>query len=137
MARKRKQSLTAWEKRNATAKARGYRNYYDYRMHDYGRRPPGQPPDQGTLAKRRRGVRGKAALRRQLKRPAQIALIVEVPEDHDAQTKQWTKMRFIITRTDGGIDEYVVPLDDEYDLDYWHDEFEDAEIDFYVYAKAE
>lgn len=126
---------SAWDKRNAAARAKGYRNYYDYRLHDYGKIPPAAPKETGTVAKRRRGTRGAAALRRQLGKPQQIALIVEVPEAHD-QEGHWTRMRFIITRTDGRIDEYVVPLDDEHDLDWWHDEFADAEIDFFEYASS-
>lgn len=126
----------AWEKRNAKARAAGYRNYYDYRLHDYGRLPPVLPLESGTVAKRRRGTRGKAALKRQLAKPTQVGLIVEVPEAHDAEG-QWTKMRFIVMRTDGKIDEYVVPLDDEEeDLDWWHDVFADAEIDFFEYEPA-
>lgn len=117
---------SSWEKRNAKARKLGYKNYYDYRKHGYGAQPPEEKPA-------RRAPRGKAAFKRQIRKPDQVALIVEVPEAHKPDGS-WTKMRFIVTRRDGKIDEYVVPLDDVEDLDWWHEEFEDMEIDFLEYA---
>lgn len=76
------------------------------------------------------------SFQRELRKPERIAVIVEVPEDHDP-SGTWTKMRFIVTRRDGRILEYVVPLDDEHDLDWWHAEFEHLEVDFYEYASTE
>lgn len=120
-----KRKPSAWEKRNAKARKLGYRNYYDYRKHGYGKQPPGELPQ-------RKAPKGRAAFRRQLAKRDQIALIVEVPEAHRPDGS-WTKMRFIVTKRDGRIDEYVVPLDDEHDLDWWHDEFDDLEVDFLAY----
>lgn len=115
-----------WERRNAKARELGYRNYYDYRKHGYGAQPPEEKPT-------RRAPYGKAAFKRLLRKPDQLALITEVPKAHRPDGS-WTKMRFITMRTDGRIDEYVVPLDDVEDLDWWHEEFDDLEIDFIAYA---
>jgi hypothetical protein len=117
---------SAWDKRNAKARKLGYKNYYDYRKHGYGKDPPAEQPT-------RRSPRGKAAFKRQLRKPDQVALIVEVPEAHTPDGT-WTKMRFIVTRRDGQIDEYVVPLDDEEDLDWWHAGFQDLDIEYFEYA---
>src|SRR5215472_2202390 len=32
--------MATWEERNEQAREAGYRNYYDYRIHDYGNLPP-------------------------------------------------------------------------------------------------
>lgn len=120
------------------ARKKGYRNYYDYRVHQYGKRPPDEPVERGGGAPEK-GRRGKAALKRALKKDHdKIALIVEVP----VQTKhgQWSRVNYIATYTDGRIVEYTVPVrftDDEPDLDAWldawHDEFEDYDIDYVPY----
>lgn len=46
------------ERRNARAQALGYRNYYDYRVHDNGRISPDQPALTGADLARARGHRG-------------------------------------------------------------------------------
>jgi hypothetical protein len=58
----------AWQRRNERARALGYRNYYDYRMHGYGATAPGVPPARGTEGEILRGHRGPAALRRFMQR---------------------------------------------------------------------
>lgn len=52
---------SAYDARNARARALGYRNYYDYRLHANGRIPPG-PIEELTPEERskRRGHRGRA-----------------------------------------------------------------------------
>lgn len=62
MARPRKQrvvnvSVSRQELRDRSAQARGYRNYYDYRAHDNGRIPPGEPRLKGEPLARARGHR--------------------------------------------------------------------------------
>lgn len=44
-----------WEKRNAAAQAKGYRNFYDYRAHGYGRIPADQPAAKGDALRALRG----------------------------------------------------------------------------------
>lgn len=51
------------EARNARAQALGYRNYYDYRIHDNGRIPPEESSLQGSDLTRARGHRGYMDLR--------------------------------------------------------------------------
>lgn len=51
---------TPYERRNARAKALGYRSYYDYRLHDHGRIPPGPLRISKAERARRRGHRGRA-----------------------------------------------------------------------------
>lgn len=60
MARPRKPPPTPYEQRNARAQALGYRNYYDYRLHDNGRIAPGPLRLTPAERARRRGHRGRA-----------------------------------------------------------------------------
>ena len=53
-----------WERRNARARAAGYRNYYDFRAHDNGRLPPSAPALRGELLARSRGHRGASDLQK-------------------------------------------------------------------------
>lgn len=136
---------SSWEKRNAAARAKGYRSYYDYRKHGYGERPPGEPVDR-PVAAQRSGALGPAALRRAVKDP-ELALLVEVPGQRyrrGARKGELKTMRYIATFRDGRIHEYQVPVpkafgdDEQYEdyedwLDAWHDEFDDYDIDFMAY----
>lgn len=54
---------TSSERRNERARERGYASYYDYRIHDYGRIPPGQEVPYETR-ERLAGRRGLAGLLR-------------------------------------------------------------------------
>lgn len=54
---------SSWDKRNARAQALGYRNYYDYRVHDNGRIAPERRPLRGERLTRARGHRGAADFR--------------------------------------------------------------------------
>lgn len=49
-------------KRNENARTLGYRNYYDYRIHNHGRIPPSSPAPRGEARERLRGHRGPADL---------------------------------------------------------------------------
>ena len=121
-----------YQRRQARARAAGYRNYYDYRLHLYGRRPPEEEVPRGERM-RRAGKRGPASLRAALRHPERIALIIEVPTQSEA-TGQWTRMTYVTTFTDGRIEEYGIDIDEPDDLDYWRDEIDDAEIEFMPYA---
>lgn len=48
---------TAWSRRNKLARSKGYKDYYDYRAHDYGRVPASQPKARGETLARLRGHR--------------------------------------------------------------------------------
>lgn len=66
-------SSPAWARRNAAARAKGYASYNDYRIHAYGRIPPGQPAH--LDAERFRGHRGKAAMLRAIREGSLIVLL--------------------------------------------------------------
>lgn len=57
-------SVTPSGLRDLRAQAKGYRSYYDYRAHDNGRIPPGQPRLSGERLARARGHRSFAAFLR-------------------------------------------------------------------------
>ena len=135
MAGKRKKPLTAAEKQNARAQALGYRNYYDYRIHDYGKRPPGEPVDPATRAKKA-GARSEAAFRRTLKRPSRIYGIREVLLG-PTSGGQYSVLRFLVTYTNADMRTFDVQFDSESDRQYWHDYFEDEDIDFAPYKGKE
>lgn len=44
-----------WQRRNEAARAKGYKNYYDYRAHGYGRDAPDAPRATGERLRRLRG----------------------------------------------------------------------------------
>ncbi len=62
-----------WDARNARAQALGYRNYYDYRVHNYGKQPASAPVSSSDRP-RLRGHRGAADLE-QLLRSGKIPLL--------------------------------------------------------------
>lgn len=64
---------SAWERRNARARALGYRNYYDYRVHDFGRQPASAPAATGEDLARLRGHRGERDLLRYLAGEPELA----------------------------------------------------------------
>jgi hypothetical protein len=54
----------AWERRNASARAKGYASYYDYRSHGFGRTPPSAPRASGAELAALRGHRSAKDLER-------------------------------------------------------------------------
>lgn len=84
-----RQTSAGYQRRNLRAQALGYGNYYDYRIHDNGRRPPGSPISKGQRS-RARGHRGKADFLRAI-RPGDIILL---PDGIAAIAKD-SKGRFI------------------------------------------
>lgn len=51
-------NVERYARRNERARALGYRNYYDYRIHRNGELPPSEPPPVGEERQRLRGHRG-------------------------------------------------------------------------------
>jgi hypothetical protein len=64
-----------WQRRNARARALGYRNYYDYRIHEYGRLPPSEPSPPGQRRAQLRGHRSPTDLERLL-RSGRVELVL-------------------------------------------------------------
>jgi hypothetical protein len=54
----------SWAARNERARAAGYKNYYDYRAHNYGKSPPSAPRARGSELAMLRGHRSAADLER-------------------------------------------------------------------------
>lgn len=52
---RRDKHASAWQRRNEQARALGYRNYYDYRVHGYGDQPPGPIRISEAVRAERRG----------------------------------------------------------------------------------
>ena len=72
---------SAWERRNAAARAKGFRNYYEYRT----RKTPGAPKPSREELRRRRGHAGPADLGRLL-RSGKIETINVVQTGHTPAT---------------------------------------------------
>lgn len=89
-----------WARRNARARSLGYRNYYDYRTHDYGAAPPAAPRPRGEQLSRLRGHRGASDLER-LAQSGRIDLVKVLPRNKDPQTGQWKSALLRVTLEDG------------------------------------
>ena len=92
----------AWQRRNARAQALGFRNYYDYRAHNYGRRPPSEEPARGPELARLRGHRGPADLDRALSRgDVELMNVIQTSTDPP-------EFEVLVTRADGSTATYRV-----------------------------
>ena len=68
-------SHAAYQRRNARARAAGYRSYYDYRVHDNGRIPASQPGLPVGQRSRARGHRGKEDFLRSIRPGTLVSLL--------------------------------------------------------------
>lgn len=91
----------AYERRNARARALGYRNYYDYRIHGYGREPPGAPVDPEARAERM-GLRRGGGFLALLRNPDRVGAITELRTSREAI--------MIVTMRTGEMRVYRVPF---------------------------
>ena len=91
----------AWEGRNARARALGYRNYYDYRVHNFGRIPAGESAPTGEERQRLRGHRGAADVESVL-RSGDVELVNVIRVDG-------LDFLLIVTTSDGRTREFRVP----------------------------
>lgn len=91
---------SSWERRNARARAAGYRNYYDYRAHGFGAKPPDAPRARGEELARLRGHRSAADLRT-LVASGRVELVKVDPQQRDPKTGQWKRGDLIVTLSDG------------------------------------
>jgi len=122
---RRRAQLSAWQRRNRLAQQRGYKNYYDYRTHNYGARPPSQPRARGAELRRLRGHASAADLKRAAPR-AQFATMGEV--ERDEKTGEFKRIRIDLIAEDGSEREFWLSgkqlTDDE--LEALRDEIEAA-----------
>jgi hypothetical protein len=101
---------SAYQRRNARAQALGYRNYYDYRIHSHGRRPPSEaPPPPGSAERSRlRGHRGSADLVRSLK-PGDVIVVPDGLPDVTRDAKgRYQKIEVMVLRDDGSTDRFTI-----------------------------
>lgn len=89
----------SWSRRNARARSLGFRNYYDYRMHNYGERPPSEPPARGTERAHLIGHRSPEALGR-LADQGRIELVKVEPKKKDDEGR-WIEGNLRVVLSDG------------------------------------
>lgn len=77
----------AWERRNALARAKGYRSYYDYRRHGYGR---SETPLSGPELRQARGHASLADLER-LVRSGRVAILIQAPEGEQDEAGRYSQ----------------------------------------------
>ena len=129
----------SWADRNAQAQSLGYRNYYDYRVHDYGNMPPGEPGATGELLDRLRGHRGAADLGSFIERQRDaddydydvtraVAADVQPSYERDAEGR-WTYISVTLLMDDGTEREYRLRGLDTQQIQDYLDDLEDLEID--------
>lgn len=87
-----------WQRRNAAARAKGYKNYYDYRAHGYGKEPPEAPRPRGEVLRRRRGHSGASDLMR-LIQSGRIELAIVEPGQKGGDGK-YRSARIVLTLDD-------------------------------------
>jgi hypothetical protein len=92
------------ERDNARARALGYESYYDWRAHDSGRIPPGEPRAQGERLAALRGHRGAADLERLLK-SGRVELVNTVTT---VDAKGRVGVDVLVTKDDGSTVEFRV-----------------------------
>lgn len=105
-----------WHRRNEKARALGYKNYYDYRAHEYGRRPPEAPRARGAELRRLRGHGGPGGLQRLIE-GGRVELLIVDPEIRDRKSGKWTRVRLDVTLDDGESRDFWLSgkrLDQEY-----------------------
>lgn len=94
----------AYERRNARARALGYRSYYDYRAHGNGARPPSAPKLSGEKLRQARGHASASDLERAIK-PG--ALVTTIGEGRKADGS-YQRLRVTVIGVDGQQREFVL-----------------------------
>ncbi len=98
----------SYERRNAAARALGYRNYYDYRTHNHGTIPATQPRPTGELRQRLRGHRSASDLANTIK-TGRVELIMQFPVgERDPATGQFKAIEFQVIMDDGTTRTYIL-----------------------------
>lgn len=91
----------AWEKRNEAARRKGYKNYYDYRVHNYGK------SKQKATGARLRMLRGHASTA-DLKQTLKNARSVVVVGKHSDKSGRWDQFDFLVTDASGDTDMFAL-----------------------------
>ncbi len=98
----------SYKRRNERARALGYRNYYDQRLHAGA--PPGAalPPKGSAERSRLRGHRGGADLVRSLK-PGDVIVVPDgIPDVAKDSKGRYAKIDLLVLRDSGRTDRYTV-----------------------------
>lgn len=94
----------AYQRRNARARALGYRSYYDYRAHGNGTRPPSAPRLSGERLRQARGHASAADLERAV---SDGALVTTIGEGRKADGS-YEQLRVYVIGLDGQQREFVL-----------------------------
>lgn len=95
----------SWDERNERARDQGYRNYYDYRVHNYGRTPPSEPAATGSGLSRLRGHRSYEDLHTEVKR-GKVEMFIATPEGGRNPDGTYKKVVVTVVKKDGTQEEY-------------------------------
>ena len=122
----------AVERRNARARAAGFRNYYEQRIRGGVRKAvPGSPRPTGEALARARGHRGHADAIRAIPR-AQSASITGMGRDSSGR---FTKIAVILVDDQGDSVTYSFDWDED-DLEALIDELDDHDVPYVAYPTA-
>lgn len=91
----------AWERRNAKAQALGYRNYYDYRIHLYGKMPANQEAPRGEPRQRLRGHRGRVDFLHSLGPGCLISLVSHISSIERRPNGNYARIDKLVIYPDG------------------------------------
>ena len=91
---------------NARARGLGYKDYYDYRIHDNGRIPPGEPPLSGSERSRARGHAGRADFLRFIRANPDV-YVLPVGLERRANG-QWERIHIAVILPDGSERHYYL-----------------------------
>lgn len=116
---------SSWQERNEAARAKGYKNYYDYRAHNYGRIPPERPALSGERLARAAGRAGPAGLKRALT-GGRAELVIVTPTQRD-KGGRFSQVSVDVTYANGDSNTYWID-----DLDWLEDWWDDADLDDFV-----
>lgn len=91
---------TSWQRRNDRARSLGYRNFYDYRAHDYGKLPPSAPRLRGGELRVARGHAGPADLQRLISR-GRVSTMFQEPVGERDDAGRYREVRVTVQLNDG------------------------------------
>ena len=94
----------SYARRNAAARLLGYRNYYDYRVHNHGRIPASVPAPTGEARSRLRGHRGRA----DFEQAVGAGSLVSVQSTERGADGKLTKVTLLLIGEDGRSRVYVL-----------------------------
>jgi hypothetical protein len=91
-----------YAKRNAKARALGYRNYYDYRVHNHGRIPAGEAAPTGEVKQRLRGHRGRVDFLNSLGEGDVISLVSHISTIERTPDGRYRRIDKLVLYADSG-----------------------------------